>query len=602
MSGGGLDGIAIIGLSGRFPRSADLAELWRNIAGGVDCVTTFADSELEVVPPPEVLRDPRFVKARGVLDDPELFDAAFFDLSPRQADLMDPQNRLFLEHAHQALEDAGYDPERFPGPIGVFGGVTLSSYFLHNVLSNPELLRAAGGYQLALGSDRDYLTTFVSYKLDLRGPSLDVQTACSTSLVATVLACQSLLAYGCDLALAGGVSVKLPQRAGYLYQPGGLDSATGRCRSFDAAADGSVYGSGVGVVVLKRLDEALADGDTVHAVILGAALNNDGAAKVGFTAPGVDGQAEAIASAQALAGIDPESLGYVECHGSGTALGDPIEVAALTKAFRAGGATKEGFCAIGSIKSNVGHCSAAAGIAGLLRATLALENRQIPPSVHFERPNPAIDFAESPFYVSSELAEWPAAPGVPRRAGVSSFGLGGTNAHAVLEEAPAPDSAPRPSRPVQLLLLSAKSEAALEKATDNLAEALAARDERPSDDLADVAHTLQVGRRLFSHRRMVVGGDAASLARALALRDPRLVLTGAAPSGARPVAFLLPGVGDHYLGMGRGLYETEPTFREQLDRCAALLQPELGVDLREIVHAAERPAAAAPLSPGGGPD
>ncbi|HEX2645529.1 MAG TPA: type I polyketide synthase, partial [Thermoanaerobaculia bacterium] len=583
--GNGLDGIAIIGMAGRFPRSRDLAELWRNLREGRDCISRFADSEIETAVSPETLRNPAYVKARGVLEEVDLFDARFFDLAPRQAELMDPQHRLFLEHAHQALEDAGHDPERFPGPIGVFGGVTLSTYFLHHLATNPELLESIGGYQAALGTDRDYLTTFVSYKLNLRGPSFDVQTACSTSLVATVLACQSLLAYQCDLALAGGVSIKLPQKSGYFYTPGGLDSSDGYCRAFDARADGSVYGSGVGVVALRRLEDALADGDPIRAVILGSAINNDGAARVGFTAPGVDGQAEAIATAQALAGVDPESIGYVECHGTGTALGDPIEVAALTKAFQGGenGAKRKGFCALGSIKTNVGHCSAAAGVAGLMKAVLALENRQIPPSLHFERPNPVIDFASGPFYVNAALADWPAAvddtAAGPRRAGVSSFGLGGTNAHAVLQEAPEPEPT-TPSRPWQLLLLSAKSEAALEAMTDRLAAHL---EEQPEQDLADVASTLQTGRRIFPYRRALVCRETGEARRWLAERDGRRLLGSYLEPGNRPVAFLLPGVGDHYPGMARGLYGAEPVFREELDSCADLFQPLLGVDLREVI-------------------
>src|SRR6185436_10614192 len=325
---------------------------------------------------------------------------------------------------------------RFPGPIGVFGGVSFSSYFLRHLLPHLELLESAGADPAQIGADRDYLTTFVSYKLGLRGPSLDVQTACSTSLVAATLACQSLLAYQCDLALAGGVSIRLPQRAGYLSRPGGPDSATGRCRPFDAGADGWVHGSGAGVVALRRLEDALADGDPIYAVILGSAMNNDGASRAGFTAPGVEGQAEAIATAQAVAGIDPATIGYVECHGSGTVLGDPVEIAALTRAFRAGGAGGRGSCAmgsiaVGSIKSNVGHLSAASGIAGLIKAALSLCHREIPPSLHFMAPNPAIDFASSPFYVADRLIPWEA-DGGPRRAGVSSFGIGGTNAHMVL--------------------------------------------------------------------------------------------------------------------------------------------------------------------------
>ncbi|HYG63481.1 MAG TPA: condensation domain-containing protein, partial [Thermoanaerobaculia bacterium] len=585
-----LEGIAIVGMAGRFPCAADVEELWRNLAAGADCVSRFSDEELEVPVPPEVLADPGYVKARGVLADPDLFDARFFDIAPRSAELMDPQHRLFLEHAHQALEDAGIDPERYRGAIGVFGGVTLSSYFLFNLSSHPELLRSVGGYQLGLGTDRDYLTTFVSYKLNLRGPSLDVQTACSTSLVATVLACQNLLSYTCDVALAGGVSVKLPQRSGYMYQPGGLDSSDGYCRAFDAKADGSVYGGGVGVAVLKRLEDAVADGDTIHAVILGAAMNNDGSAKVGFTAPGVDGQAEVITTAQALAGVDPETIGYVECHGSGTALGDPIEVTALTKAFRAGNPDSErrGYCAIGSVKTNIGHCSAAAGIAGLLKTALALEHRQIPPSLHFEKPNPAIDFENSPFYVAHRLLDWPA-NGSPRRAGVSSFGLGGTNAHVILQEAPEQEPS-GPSRPWQLLLLSAKTETALERATDNLAADLEAHPER---SLADVAFTLQVGRRVFPHRRALVCRDVEDARQALANRDPRRLLGAVREEGGRPVAFLLPGVGDHYPGMARGLYEAEPGFREALDRCAELLRPRLGCDLREVIFPAVQEETAA---------
>jgi amino acid adenylation domain-containing protein len=597
--GNGLEGIAIVGMAGRFPRAADLEQFWRNLTAGLDCVSYFQDDELEIAMPPELLRDPNFVKARGVLDEPDLFDARFFDISPRQAELMDPQNRLFLECAHQALEDAGIDPERYPGAIGVFGGVTMSSYFLFNLYTNPERISSAGGYQIALGTDRDYLTTFVSYKLNLRGPSLDVQTACSTSLVATVLACQNLLSYTCDVALAGGVSVKLPQKSGYMYQPGGLDSLQGRCRAFDAGADGSVYGGGVGIVVLKRLEDAVADGDTIHAVILGAALNNDGSAKVGFTAPGIDGQAEVIATAQALAGVDPESIGYVECHGSGTALGDPIEVTALTKAFRAGNPPgnpeneRTGYCAIGSVKTNIGHCSAAAGVAGLLKAALALEHRQIPPSLHFERPNPAIDFANSPFYVADRLIDWEA-DGTPRRAGVSSFGLGGTNAHIVLQEPPELEPS-GPSRPWQLLLLSAKTETALETATGNLAADLEAHPERSDRGLADVAFTLQTGRRIFGHRRMLVCRDAEDARRALAERDPRRLLGAFREEGRRPVAFLLPGVGDHYAGMAHGLYGAEPTFREHLDRCAGLLRPRF--DLLDVLFPAGRE-----MAEGGGPD
>ncbi len=594
VDGNELTGIAIVGMAGRFPRARTVDEFWRNLRDGVDCISYFRDDELEAANP-EDLKDPSFVKARGVLEDEELFDARFFEVPPLQAELMDPQHRFFLECAAHALEDAGYDPERVAGTVGVFGGVTLSSYFLNNLLSNPDLLRKVGSYQVVIGTDRDYLTTLASYKLNLKGPSLNVQTACSTSLVATVLACQSLLSYNCDMALAGGVSIKVPQRSGYFYQPGGLDSSDGRCRAFDAKADGSVYGSGVGVVVLKRLEDAIADGDAIHGVLVGAAMNNDGSAKVGFTAPGVDGQADVIATAQALAGVDPATIGFVECHGTGTALGDPIEVAALTKAFRAGNPDlPKNYCALGSVKTNIGHCAAAAGVSGLIKAVLAVKNRQIPPNLHFERPNPAIDFANSPFYVSDRLREWET-DGAPRRAGVSSFGLGGTNAHVVIQEAP--EAAPSgPSRPWQILVLSAKSEASLEAATGNLAADLEGNPGRP---LADVAYTLQMGRRAFPLRRVLVCQETAEAAKALSERDPRRLLSGFAEPGERPVAFLFPGVGDHYPGMARGLYESEPVFREHLDRCAELLSARLGGDLREIILPKETEA---PAATGGGMD
>src|SRR6185369_5313166 len=513
------------GMAGRFPRARGLEDFWRHLRDGVDGISDFSAAELTAAGvDPALVDNPNYVKSRGVLEDEALFDATFFEYPPRQAEIMDPQLRVFLECAWQALEDAGYDALRYPGAIGVYGGVTLSTYLLHNLLSNPALLAEVGGYQTAIGTDRDFLTTQVSYKLGLRGPSIDVQTACSTSLVAVHLACRSLLDGECDMALAGGVSVKVPQVSGYLYQAGGLDSSDGRCRSFDAKADGSVYGSGVGLVVLKRLEDALADGDTVHAVILGSAVNNDGLAKVGYAAPSIEAQAEVVATAQAVAGVDPAAIHYVECHGTGTELGDPIEIEALRRAF--GPDVPRGSCRIGSVKASIGHLGAAAGVAGLIKTVLALRHRQIPASLHFETPNPKIDFASSPFQVNARLTDWPAGgmDGMPRRAGVSAFGLGGTNAHVVLEEAP--EAAPSgPSRSWQLLLLSAKTETALEAATDGLAAWLA--DDlanRPDTCLPDTAFTLQSGRRAFAWRRALVCHDAGEALRALAGRDPREVI------------------------------------------------------------------------------
>ncbi len=574
--------IAVIGMAGRFPRARDLDRFWANLRDGVDAVSSFTDEELLAAGiDPELVRHPKYVKARGVLEDADLFDAGFFDYAPRQAEIMDPQLRVFLECAWEALENAGYDSRRFAGRIGLHAGVTVSTYFLNHLLSRPELLQELGGYHMAIATDRDFLATQASYKLDLRGPSVNVQTACSTSLVAVHLACRALFVGDCDMALAGGVSIKVPQVTGYLYQEGGLDSSTGRCRAFDAKADGSIYGGGVGLVVLRRLEDALADGDQIRAVIRGSAMNNDGSCRVGYTASSIEGQAEVIAEAQDLAGIAPESIGYVECHGCGTELGDPIEVAALTRAF--GPMEKTGRCPIGSAKTSVGHLGAAAGVTSLIKTVLSLEHRQIPPSLHFETPNPKIDFAASPFYVNARLADWPADRG-PRRAGVSSFGIGGTNVHLVLEEAP--ESEPgSPARPWQLLVLSARSEEALEAATDRLAGWL---DRHSEAGLADVAWTLQAGRRPFPWRRTLVCRDVKEARLALAGRDPHRLSTAFQEPGSRPVAFLFPGVGDHYLGMGRGLYASEPVFREELDRCAEVLRGHLGCDLREVIFAGIR--------------
>ncbi|HEV7506853.1 MAG TPA: amino acid adenylation domain-containing protein [Thermoanaerobaculia bacterium] len=577
---GSQEGIAIVGLAGRFPGAADVDELWANLRSGRECIRFFSDDELLAAGvPSQVLARPNYVKARGVLDGIDLFDAPFFDIPPREAEMTDPQHRLFLESAFHALEHAGYDPGRYPGAIGVYAGVSANMYLLRNVLASAGALQAGGENQAMLGGDKDFLATRLSYKLNLRGPSFTVQTACSTSLVATHLACRALLGRECDMALAGGVSATVPQVSGYHYQEGGISSPDGHCRAFDAQAQGTVGGSGVGVVVLKRLSDALAAGDTIHAVIRGTAINNDGAQKVGYTAPGVDGQAGVIAAAQALAGVSADEIGYVEAHGTGTPLGDPIEIAALTRAFRSG-TERTGFCAIGSVKTNLGHLDAAAGIAGLIKTTLVLEHGEIPPSLHFREPNPRIDFAASPFFVNAELRPW-AADGAPRRAGVSSFGIGGTNAHAVLESAPAPVPSGK-SRPFQLLMLSARTSEALEAATDNLAAHLLRHPELP---LADAAYTLQTGRRLLAHRRVLVALDAADAAAALSARDPERLLTRTCDGSRRQVVFLFPGQGAQYAGMGRELYEREPAYRSALDSCAEILGPHLGgLDLLQALH------------------
>jgi acyl transferase domain-containing protein/acyl carrier protein len=572
--------VAIIGMAGRFPGAGDLESFWANVRNGVESIQPLDDEELRRAGvDDEWLRHPKYVKAASTLEDVDQFDAAFFGYSPREAELLDPQQRIFLECAWEALERAGYDARQHRGQISVFAGASFNTY-LTNVLSNAELVQAVGLMQAGLGSRSDYLPTRVSYKLNLHGPSLNVQTACSTSLVAVHQACVSLLLGESDMALAGGASITvgMPDRVGYFYQEEGILSPDGHCRAFDARAQGTVFGDGVGIVVLKRLADAMTDGDTVHAVIRGTAINNDGAAKVGFTAPGVDGQAAVVAKAQASAGIDPSTVSYIEAHGTGTSLGDPIEIAALTQVFGEGTPKT---VAIGTVKTNVGHLDAAAGVVGLIKTALMLSHRELPPSLHFESPNPEIDFEHSPFFVNTTLRPWDA-DGRPRRAGVSSFGLGGTNAHAVLEEAPEP-VASGPSRSSQLLLVSAKTPGALEKATSNLVAYLA---EHPNTVLADVAHTLQSGRRHFPHRRSVVVRDAQEAVKAFAAPDRAPVATSVVEPGDRLCVFLFSGQGSQYPGMARELYDSDADFRADVDACCEALVPHLGCDLRSILYPA----------------
>jgi non-ribosomal peptide synthase protein (TIGR01720 family) len=575
-----LGSIAIIGMACRFPGAGSIEAFWNNLRGGVESISFFADQDLDraAIDPAE-LADPRYVKARGVLEGIEEFDARFFDFSAREADITDPQQRIFLECAWEALEKAGYDPGAYPGPIGVYAGAGANGYLLHNLASAGQLSGTINAFQALIHNKNDHLATRVAYKLNLKGPAVTVQTACSTSLVAVIHACQSLLSHQCDMALAGGVTITVPQRTGYLYNDRGIGSPDGHCRAFDARAQGTVAGSGAGVVVLKRLADALADGDSIQAIILGGALNNDGSGKVGYTAPSVDGQAEVVSMAQAVAGVEPDSITYVEAHGTGTPLGDPIEIKALTQAFRRQ-TQRTGFCAIGSVKTNLGHLDTAAGVAGLMKTALALKHRQIPPSLHFESPNPEIDFSSTPFRVSARLAEWES-PGV-RRAGVSSFGLGGTNAHVVLEEAPA-RGASGPSRPYQLVTLSARSEAALEAMTTRLADHLRAHPELP---LADVAYTLYTGRKRFEHRRIVVCRDTKEAAAALAALSPDRVFSRLQEPVHRPLFFMFPGQGSQYPGMAAGLYQSEAVFRREMDGCLERLQQRHGLQLRPLLFPA----------------
>jgi amino acid adenylation domain-containing protein len=582
-----LDGVAIVGMAGRFPGARSVAEFWRNQLNGVEAISHFRVEELEVLGAADFVKDPRYVRARSVLDDVDLFDAEFFGIYPREAELMDPQHRLFLECCWQAFEDAGYDPLVYPGAIGVYAGCSMETYFLSHLCTRPSFIQQfTGGYQVGnypemMGNSRDFLSTRVSYKLNLRGPSFTMQAGCSTSLVAVCQACQSLLTYQSDMALAGGSSITFPQRRGSLYQEGGMTSPDGHCRTFDADAQGTVFGSGVAVVLLKRLDDAVRDRDQIYAVIRGFAVNNDGMAKVGYTAPSVEGQARVIALAQETAAVHPESIGYIEAHGTATPLGDPVELAALTQAFRAR-TDKRGFCAVGTAKTNVGHLDIAAGVTGLIHAAHIVRSGTLPPTLHYRAPNPKFDLESSPFYVTPKLAAWGSAAS-PRRAGVSAFGVGGTNAHVVLEQPPA-QSAPAHARSLQLLLLSARSEGALERAAENLARHFK---EHPETNLPDAAWTLQVGRRAFPWRRAVVAANVPEAISVLSQRDRHGVPTRRPPLDHPVVTFLFPGQGSQHPNMGRELYQSEGVFAETVDRCADILRPHLGADLRALLYPPE---------------
>ena len=578
----GLEGIAVIGMSCRFPGARNISEFWENLKVGKESVSFFSDDELRNSGvDPSLLNNANYVKASPIMEGADLFDASFFGITPTDAMVMDPQHRVFLECAWETLENSGYNPGVFDGAIGIFAGCSMNHYILKNLISNRELMDRMGDLQTFIGNDKDFLTTRVSYHLNLRGPSIDIQTACSTSLVAVQLACQSLLTYESDMVLAGGVTVKTPQKAGYLYKEGEIASPDGHCRAFDHRAHGTIFGEGVGIVLLKRLEDAIKDGDHIDAVILGSAVNNDGSLKVGFTAPSVEGQAEVITMAHSLAGIASDTVSLMEAHGTGTLLGDPIEIEALTKAFRES-SDRVQFCAIGSVKTNIGHLDAAAGVAGLIKVILALKNKQMPPSINFSEPNPEIDFENSPFFVNTKLREWHS-NGIARRAGISAFGVGGTNAHVILEEAPE-TSKSSPSKEWQLLKISAKTSTALDVATDNLADFMKAFHDM---EIADAAFTLQVGRKDFQHRRIVVCRDAGDAVETIQKRDAQRIFTSSCKADKKDVVFMFTGQGSQYPDMGLDLYKNEPVFRESIDKCSRILEKYLSFDLRNVLFSFE---------------
>ncbi len=584
--------IAVIGMAGRFPGADSVTEFWENLCRGEESVVTLSEEELTAAGvSAKTLADPAYVRRAAPLNGIDEFDAEYFGINPYTARMMDPQQRLFLQTAWHALEDSGYDPADYDGSIGVFASSTASGYLFDNLMSHRDSTLLVGEgitvemFNLILLNDKDYLATRASHELNLRGPSISVQTACSSSLVAVHLACQSLLARECDMALAGASAIRVPHRVGYTYEPGAMVSPSGQCRPFDVNSDGTIFGSGVAAVILKPLRAALEDGDRIHAVIRGSAVNNDGSMKMTYAAPAVAGQAEVIAEAHAVADVDSSTIGFVETHGTGTPLGDPIEIESLRQAFEVSDRERSGPCVLGSVKSNIGHLDAASGVAGLVKTVLCLKNKKIPPTVHYTAPNAELHLENTPFVVSSELLPWESEG--PRRAGVSSFGVGGTNVHAIVEEAPR--TAPAAAAPTgpQVLLLSARTAESLQDGKAALAAALAGHDDLA---LADVAFTLSV-RRSHEVRMAAVVTDHADACAVLSAHEHENISVGQCPTGIAPgeqrVAFLFPGQGSQHVGMARDLYEAESKFRDIFDRCAAGFADELGIDLTAEIFGAD---------------
>jgi len=587
--------IAVIGLALRVPGATGIHEFWANVSQGKESISFFSEAELERSDVEEYIKGrSKLVPAGGILGDIDRFDADFFGFNPREAEIIDPQQRMFLEYAWMALEDAGYVGESYPGLIGVYAGVGMNMYLLNNIMSNPRIVQTLGEFQTMIGNDKDFLASRIAYKLNLRGPAITLQCACSSSLVAVHQARQAILNHDCDMALAGGIAVHVPEKTGYFYNEGGYLSPDGHCRAFDKDAQGTVFSNGIGIVVLKRLSSALVQGDHIYAVIKGSAINNDGSLKVGYTSPSEIGQADVILKALRDSTSDPAFIGYVETHGTGTVLGDPVEVAALKRAFRAAsgnGDLGKQYCALGSLKANIGHLDIAAGVIGMIKAILCLVHRQIPPNINVAEPSPIIDFPATPFYINPSLSPWQRPNGRLRRAGVSSFGIGGTNAHVILEEAPEQAVAPGDTRvdaPAHhLVLLSARTPTALETMRNNLLARLESPQENGGQlNLADVAYTLQVGRKAFEHRLAFVGRGVSEAVSILKAVDPKKIVMHARTPGEKSVVWMFSGVGEHYVNMASHLYRRYPVFKEQVDSCCCILEPMLGLDLRTVIFAA----------------
>lgn len=570
--------ITIVGMAGRFPKAKNIHEYWDNLKNGRECFTELSDEQiLASGVDPELLNDPDYVKVSPILDDYDKFDARFFGYTPREASMMDPQQRLFLECCWEAFEDAGYNPHSYNEPVGVYGGCAINSYMVFSGVHNrfkSEFLSSV------VGNDNSFLANRVSYQLNLNGPAISVQTACSSSLVSVHLSIQSLLSGECSMALAGGVAVWVPHEAGHLYKEGSVFTKDGHCRAFDAKANGTIFGSGAGVVLLKRFDDAIRDQDYIYAVIKGSAVNNDGAQKTDYTAPSVDGQVEVVVEALANAEISADDISYIETHGTGTFIGDPIEIRALTKAYRAF-TNRKNFCGIGSVKPNIGHLDAGAGAAGLIKTVLAMKHKMIPPSINFDTPNPAIEFENSPFYVNTSLKKWESKDGKPLRAGITSLGMGGTNAHIILEEAPDIEKPKIKDQWPLLITYSAKNESALDDYSDKLASFIK---ENQDVELPNIAFTLQTGRKEFPVKRYLVAENRSDAVEKLESLSPATVKTYSNESENKEVVFLFPGQASQYVNMGRDLYEKNPVFRKYMDICAETLEQVMDVDIRKIIY------------------